>query len=38
MLITRKYQPKHRDVDKPEGFVKRWLRRKLRRFLQRHAT
>jgi hypothetical protein len=33
MLITRKYQPKKRDVDKPTGWIKRWLRRKLRRFV-----
>jgi hypothetical protein len=31
LLITHKYSPKHQDVDKPTGWIKRWLRRKLRR-------
>lgn len=35
MLITHKYQPKGRDIDKPEGYIKFMLRRRLRRFIQR---
>ena len=27
MRLNRKYQPKGRDVDKPTGYIKRWLRR-----------
>ena len=35
MRLNHKYQPKGRDIDKPTGWIKRWLRRKLRRFVGR---